>query len=83
MAKRITGKPVRQINFGSIVDKVEGKDRNKPDDVYEFDGGIRVFKDSRQYGGIYALSGGVMNYLTDEGRNVITDENNNPIIASY
>ena len=83
MAKRITGKPVRQINFGSIVDRVEGKERNKRDDIYEFDGGQRVFKDTEQYGGIYSIEGGSERYLGNEVGNMISDESGNLILAIY
>lgn len=53
MAKKITGKPTRTILFGTLVDKADGKERNKPDTAYEFAGGQRTFKDTGKYGGFY------------------------------
>lgn len=53
MTDRITGKPVRQTTFGALVDKLEGKERNKREIAYEFADGKRTFQDTGANGGPY------------------------------
>jgi hypothetical protein len=43
----------KEIDFASLVRKVEGEDMNKKDEVYEFSNG-RKFEDSGSNGGPYA-----------------------------